>query len=91
MAQRGVVKFSMVIFKVTSWLTLAVFAVAGVTNAVSVLRGVSTPELGDIPKWMAPIVLLLVWSTGVLLFALTRLIVAAVECLAEIRDNTTRA
>ncbi len=91
MAQKGAVKFSIGIVKLASWLMLAVFGVAGVTNAISVLRGVETPELGAVPKWAAPLLLLVLWGVGLFVFALYYLIATAIECLSDIRDNTTRA
>lgn len=90
MAQKGLVKFSVTIVKIASWLMLAVFGVAGVTNAISVFRGVETPEVGAVPKWAAPVLLLVLWGVGLFVFALYYLIGAAVELLAEIRDNTRR-
>ena len=90
MAQHGVVKFSITIVKIASWLMLAVFGVAGITNAISVLRGVETPEVGAVPKWAAPLLLLVLWGVGLFVFALYYLIGTAVELLAEIRDNTKR-
>lgn len=90
MAQRGLVKFSVMIVKLASWLMLIVFGVAGVTNAISVLRGVETPELGEVPKWAAPLLLLVLWGVGLFIFALYYLIGTAVELLAQISDNTKR-
>lgn|GEM_PF-4374611 len=84
-------KFSVVIIKIASWLMLVVFGVAGVTNMLSVLRGVETPELGAVPKWLAPLILLALWAVGLFVFALYYLIGSAVELLVEIRDNTKRA
>ena len=91
MAQKGVVKFSIGIVKAASWLMLVVFGVAGVTNAVSVLRGVETTELGAIPKWAAPLILLVLWGVGLFVFALYYLIGTAIELLADISENSKRA
>ena len=92
MEQQGLLKFSIRIVKIASWLMLVVFGVAGVTNAISVLRGVETPELGGaVPKWAAPLLLLVLWGVGLFIFALYYLIGTAIELLAEIRDNTKRA
>ena len=91
MGQRGLLKLSITIVKVASWLMLAVFGVAGVTNAISVLRGVETPELGAIPKWAAPLLLLVLWGVGLFVFALYYLLGTAIELLAQINDNTKRA
>ena len=90
MAQQGAVKFSITVVKIASWLMLVVFGVAGVTNAISVFRGVETPELGTIPKWAAPLILLVLWGVGLFVFALYYLIATAIELLCDIRDNTTR-
>ena len=91
MAQKGAVKVSITIVKIASWLMLVVFGVAGITNAISVFRGVETPELGAIPKWAAPLLLLVLWAVGLFVFALYYLIATAIELLGEIRENTTRA
>ena len=88
---KGAVKFSISIVKFASWLMLVVFGVAGVTNAISVLRGMETAELGAIPKWAAPIVLLVLWGVGLFIFALYYLIGTAVELLAQINENTRRS
>jgi len=90
MAQKGVVKFSVGIVKLASWLMLIVFGVAGITNALSVFRGEETPELGAVPKWAAPLLLLVLWAVGLFVFALYYLIASAIELLSEIRDNTKR-
>lgn len=90
MGQQGVVKLSIRVVKIASWLMLVVFGVAGVTNALSVLRGVETPELGAVPKWAAPLLLLVLWGVGLFVFALYYLIASAIELLTEIRDNTRR-
>lgn len=91
MAKQGLVKFSTSIVKIASWLMLAVFGVAGITNAITVFRGVETPEVGAVPKWAAPLLLLVLWGVGLFIFALYYLIATAVELLSEIRDNTRRA
>ena len=91
MAHKGVVKFSIAIVKLASWLMLVVFGVAGVTQAISVLRGIEpAPDATPIPKWAAPLLLLVLWGVGLFVFALYYLIGTAIELLAEIRDNTRR-
>ena len=90
MAQQGAVKFSIAVVKAASWLMLVVFGIAGITNAVSVFRGVETTELGAIPKWAAQLILLVLWAVGLFVFALYYLIATAIELLAEINANTKR-
>ena len=91
MSHKGLVKFSITIVKMASWLMLVIFGVAGIANAVNVFRGgMETPD-GPIPKWAAPLLLLVLWAVGLFVFALYYLIATAIELLGDIRENTTRA
>ena len=91
MSHKGIVKFSVTIVRIASWLMLVIFGVAGIANALTVFRGgMETPD-GPMPKWAALPLLLVLWAVGLFVFALYYLIATAIELLGDIRDNTTRA
>ena len=74
-------------------LVLGLFILAGGATGWDVLRGAGLTDAATapLPKWSAPIVLLMVWGVGLFVFALYYSIASAVELLAEIRENTRRA